>query len=247
MKTEQIHATPPVVSRDEWLKARKELLVREKAATRMRDEVSAQRRRLPMVRVEENYVFDGPEGKRTLVDLFEGRRLLYVHHFMWNAETETHCPGCSAAADLSFNDRLFAHLHRKDVSFAAISRAPLSKITEYKAKNRWEFPWYSSHGSVFNYDFHITLDSSVAPIEYNYRNEAELKAAGESDESLQGDRTGASMFLRKGDEVFHTYSAYARGMDLTFPVPHFLELTVYGRQEDWEDSPPGWPQQPTYG
>lgn len=247
MSTTETIALPKIVSRAEWLIARKALLAQEKAATRMRDAVAAQRRRLPMVKIEKNYVFDGPNGKSSLLDLFEGRRQLYVHHFMWNSETETHCPGCTAAADLTFNLKIFAYLYKNDVSFAAISRAPLGKITPYKAKHGWDFPWYSSFGTSFNYDFHITLDESVAPIEYNYRNKAELKAMGESDDSLRGDRTGASVFLRHGDEVFHTYSAYARGLDFMFPPVNFLDLTPYGRQEDWEDSPEGWPQHPTYG
>lgn len=244
--TEQI-ALPDIVSRAEWLASRKALLAQEKSATRIRDNVNAQRRRLPMVKVDQAYVFAGPAGNVSLVDLFEGRRQLYVHHFMWNEETQTHCPGCTAAADLTFNAKVFAYLHRNDVSFAAISRAPLEKIIPYKTKHGWDFPWYSSHGTSFNYDFHITLDESVAPIEYNYRTKAELKAAGETDESLRGDRTGASVFIRRGDEVFHTYSAYARGLDFMFPPVNFLDLTPYGRQEDWEDSPQGWPQHPTYG
>jgi len=247
MITDETIALPKVVSREEWLADRKALLAQEKAATRLRDSISAERRRLPMVKIEKNYVFEGPEGKVRLVDLFAGRRQLYVHHFMWNAETETHCPGCTAAAHVAFTPKVLAHLHAKDVSFVAISRAPLAKITPYKIKNGWDFPWYSSQGTHFNHDFHITLDEAVAPIEYNYRSKAELKAAGETDESLQGDRTGASVFLRNGEDVFHTYSAYARGLDLLFPPVNFLDLTPYGRQEDWEDSPAGWPQQPTYG
>lgn len=240
-------ALPPIVSRDEWLVARKTLLAQEKAATRQRDALSAQRRRLPMVKIDRDYVFEGPSGKIRFLELFAGRRQLYVHHFMWNDETATHCPGCTAAADLTFNAKVFAYLHRKDISFAAISRAPFGQITPYKAAHGWDFPWYSSHGNSFNYDFHITLDETVAPVEYNYRSKAELKAAGETDESLHGDRTGASVFIHRGDEIFHTYSAYARGLDLLFPPVNFLDLTPYGRQEEWEDSPAGWPQQPTYG
>ena len=240
-------ALPPVVSRAEWVAARKALLVEEKAATRLRDAVSARRRRLPMVKIEKDYVFTGPEGTVRFADLFAGRRQLYVHHFMWNEETQTHCPGCTAAADLTFNQKVFAYLHKNDVSFAAISRAPFAKITPYKAQHGWDFPWYSSDGSSFNYDFHITLDESVCPVEYNYRDKSELMAAGESEDSLQGDRTGASVFIREGDDFFHTYSAYARGLDQLFVPVHFLELTPYGRQEEWEDSPAGWPQHPTYG
>lgn len=247
MITDEIAALPRTVTRAEWLAARKELLAQEKAATRLRDSVNAQRRRLPMVKVEKAYVFKGPEGKPTLLDLFKGRRQLYVHHFMWNEVTEKHCPGCTAAAHMLFTEKILEHLEGKDVSFAAISRAPLEKITPYRVANGWVFPWYSSDGSSFNYDFHITLDESVSPVEYNYRNRAELLAAGETAESLEGDRTGTSIFLRRGDEVFHTYSAYTRGLDFMLPPVNMLDLTPYGRQEDWEDSPPGWPQQPTYG
>ena len=240
-------ALPQVVSRAEWLIARKALLAREKAATRLRDEVNAQRRRLPMVKVEKAYVFEGPTGKVRLLDLFEGRRQLYVHHFMWNAETETHCPGCTAAAHLLFHAKVLRRLHEKDLSFVAISRAPLARIAEYKAKNGWDFPWYSSQGTDFNYDFHVTLDEAVAPIEYNYRSKAELMEAGESDDMLHGDRPGASVFIRRGEEVFHAYSAYTRGLDFMMPSDNFLDLTPFGRQEAWEDSPEGWPQRPTYG
>lgn len=240
--TEEAIALPQIVSRAEWLSARKALLAQEKAATRLRDAVNAQRRRLPMVRVEKAYVFEGPGGPVGLPDLFEDRRLLYVHHFMWNDETGTHCPGCTAAAEVLFTPKILAYLHRKGVSFAAISRAPLSKITPYKAEHGWDFPWVSSQGTSFNYDFHITLDESVAPVEYNYRNKAELLAAGETEESLRGDWTGASVFLRRGDDVFHAYSAYARGLDGLFPSTNFLDLTPYGRQEAWEDSPQGWPR-----
>jgi predicted dithiol-disulfide oxidoreductase (DUF899 family) len=245
--TENMTALPKIVSHAEWLAARKALLARVKESTRLRDAIAAQRRRLPMVKIEKPYVFEGPQGRVSFVDLFEGRRQLYVHHFMWNSETETHCPGCTAAADVTFNSKIFAHLHKNDVSFAAISRAPLAKITPYKMKYGWDFPWYSSEGTTFNHDFHITLDEAIAPIEYNYRDKAELMAKGDTDESLTGDRTGASVFLRHGHDVYHTYSAYARGLDHLFPPVHFLEMTPYGRQEDWEDSPPGWPQHPTYG
>lgn len=240
-------AHPPIVSRAEWLNARKTLLEEEKRLTRERDALNAARRRLPMVKIEKNYVFEGPEGRVSFLDLFRGRRQLYVHHFMWNDETETHCPGCTAAAHVGFTDRVLAHLNGKDISFVAISRAPLAKITPYKEQNAWSFPWYSSAGTDFNYDFHITLDESRGSTEYNYRDKAELLKHGYTEESLRGDRTGASVFLRRGDEIFHTYSAYARGLDHLFLPVHYFDLTPYGRQEAWEDSPEGWPQGPTYG
>lgn len=234
---------PRVASRSEWLVARKALLLKEKDATRRSDALSAERRRLPMVRVEKDYVFDGPEGKVRLIDLFQSCRQLFVHHFMWNSEREQHCPGCTAAADVSFdNPRFREHLKTRDTAFVAISRAPLSKITPYKTQKGWSFPWYSSFGTDFNYDFHVTLDDSKAPIEYNYRNKAELIASGLSEDMLTGDWPANSIFLRAGDQVFHTYSAYTRGLDSLFSPHNFLDLTPYGRQEAWEDSPEGWPK-----
>jgi predicted dithiol-disulfide oxidoreductase (DUF899 family) len=239
-------ALPKVVSREEWLEARKALLIREKDATRFRDAVNAQRRRLPMVRVEKDYVFDGPAGKLRLLDMFEGRRQLYIHHFMWVDSADAGCPGCTQAADLSFNGIHFAHLQERDITFACISRAPLAKIEAYRKYRGWMFPWYSSADNDFNYDFHVTLDETRAPIEYNYRSKAELNALGFADDTLHGDWPANSVFLRDGDKVYHTYSAFARGLDQLFTPNNFLDLTPYGRQQDWEDSPAGWPQRPTY-
>jgi predicted dithiol-disulfide oxidoreductase (DUF899 family) len=243
-------ALPHIVSRAEWLAARKQLLTEEKAATRARDALAAKRRRLPMVQVEKDYTFAGPYGRVRLLDLFGGRRQLYVHHFMWNAEKQTHCPGCSGAADAGFNNpHVLAFLANRDVSFVAISRAPLAKIEERRREKGWTFPWFSSEGSDFNYDFHVTFDERKAPIEYNYRSKAELIAAGIKEEDLKSDSdwTVNSVFLRDGDAIYHTYSAMARGLDHLFPPYQFLDMTPYGRQEDWEDSPAGWPQRPTYG
>jgi predicted dithiol-disulfide oxidoreductase (DUF899 family) len=241
-------ALPKVVSRAEWLIARKELLAREKEATRVRDEVNAARRRLPMVKVEKDYVFEGTTGRVRLLDMFEGRRQLYIHHFMWIDALDAGCPGCTMAADLNFNSLPFiAQLQERDIAFAAISRAPLPKLAAYKAHRGWTFPWYSSFGNDFNYDFHVTLDKSRGPVEYNYRTRDELRRAGVSDDSLKGDWPGNSVFVRDGKEVFHAYSAYARGLDQLFTPYNFLDLTPFGRQQDWEDSPSGWPQRPTYG
>ncbi|MGH3614806.1 MAG: DUF899 domain-containing protein [Pseudonocardia sp.] len=245
--TQATTAIPPVVSRSEWLAARKALLAKEKEATRVRDAVNAERRRLPMVRIEEDYVFAGPDGSRSLLDLFEGRRQLYVHHFMWVDERDEGCPACSMAVELNFTPPLLTRLHELDVAFAAISRAPLASITRFKQRRGWSFPWYSSHGSSFNHDFQVTLDESVAPVVYNYRNREELLAAGFTPDVLTGDWTGNSVFLRNGDTVFHTYSAYARSLDQLATPYNFLDLTPFGRQEDWEDSPAGFPQKPTYG
>jgi predicted dithiol-disulfide oxidoreductase (DUF899 family) len=240
-------ALPKIATREEWLTQRKALLAREKEVTRARDELGALRRRLPMVRIDKPYVFQGPNGPARLVDLFEGHRQLYVHHFMWVDARNEGCPGCSRSADLMFNDAHFEVLRTRDVAFAAISRAPLADITAYKTRKGWSFPWYSSHGTDFNDDFHVTLDPSRGPPAYNYRDKQELVASGLSEDSLRGDWPGSSVFLRDGENVFHTYSTYARGMDLLFTPYNFLDLTPFGRQEEWEDSPAGWPQRPTYG
>jgi predicted dithiol-disulfide oxidoreductase (DUF899 family) len=226
---------PEVVSHEEWRAARKALLVREKEMTRARDALNADRRRLPMVRVEKDYEFEGPGGKVSLLDMFEGRRQLFVRHFMFDPSWEDGCPSCTAACE-EMSDGLLDHLHTRDTTFAVISRAPLEKIERYKAKKGWRFPWYSSYGSDFNYDFHVTLDKSVAPVEYNFRDEAELEATG-GGWMLEGsnEQPGHSVFLRIGDDVFHTYSMYARGAEHLGGSYYFLDLTPLGRQEDWEE------------
>jgi predicted dithiol-disulfide oxidoreductase (DUF899 family) len=227
-------AYPQVATREQWLQARKKLLAREKEVTHLRDEVNAERRQLPMVRVEKDYVFDGPDGPVRLLDMFEGRHQLYIHHFMWIDERDAGCPACTMLADLTFTAQDRELLYAKDVSFACVSRAPYPKIARYKAEHGWTFPWYSSHGNDFNYDFHVTLDPQRAPIEYDYMTLDELNAKGFGDDELRGDWTGASVFLRRGDDVFHTYSTYARGMENAGPGFAFLDLTPYGRQEDWQ-------------
>jgi predicted dithiol-disulfide oxidoreductase (DUF899 family) len=166
---------PKITSREEWLEARERLLAKEKEATRVRDELRAERQALPMVEVEKDYVFEGPDGKASLLDMFEGRRQLIVQHFMFDPEWEDGCPSCTYfSEDLGH----LPHLHEKDTSFAVISRAPLQKIEAYRRKKGWTFPWYSSFGSDFNYDFHVTMDESVVPAEYNYRSAAEHRQAG---------------------------------------------------------------------
>jgi predicted dithiol-disulfide oxidoreductase (DUF899 family) len=228
---------PHVVSRDEWLVARKELLAKEKELTRRRDALNAERRRLPMVRIEKDYVFEGPDGKVGLLDLFEGRRQLIVGHFMFDPRWEDGCPSCSAGAD-EVSTGLLEHLAARDTTLAYVSRAPLEKIERYKARKGWTFPWYSSYGSNFNYDFHVTLDESVAPIEYNYRTKAAHEQAGTS-YYFEGEQPieapGSSYFLRDGDTVYHTYSTFARGAEMTGGSYYFLDLTALGRQEDWEE------------
>lgn len=244
-------AHPEIVSREDWLTARKAFLAEEKALTRHKDRVNAARRRLPMVEVTEDYVFDTPDGTRRLLDLFEGRRQLIVYHFMLGPDPsppdavgkpwEDGCPGCSQVAD---NIGALEHLHARDTSFVMVSRARLSKIEAFKTRMGWIQPWVSSFGSRFNHDFHVTLDERIRPVEYNYKTKAELAAGGWT---IAGEEHGLSVFLRVGDRVFHTYSQYARATEDIVGTLSLLDLTAYGRQEDWEDSPDGWPQTPIYG
>ena len=228
---------PDVVSREEWLRARKALLAKEKELTRSRDALNAERRRLPMVEIEKPYVFEGPSGDATLLDLFEGRRQLIVIHFMFDPRWEDGCPSCTAGAD-EMSPGLIGHLHARQTSLAYVARAPLAKIERYKSKRGWTFPWYSSYGSDFNYDFHVTLDESVAPVEYNYRTPEEHRAAGTA-YYVAGDQPlelpGQSHFLRDGERVFHTYSTFGRGGEMTGGSYYFLDLSALGRQEDWEE------------
>lgn len=239
MKTSTL-AHPPVVSPETWLAKRKALLAEEKALTQQRDHVNAKRRRLPMVKLNKQYVFESPTGSTSLLDLFENRRQLIIYHFMFSPDREAGCPGCTgfvnALGDLSL-------LKECDTTFALVSRAPLAKLEPYKAKHGWNLPWVSSFGSDFNYDFHVTLDESVAPVEYNYRSQPDL---GESP-FMKGENHGLSVFFRLDDDVFHTYSTYARGVENLTNAYSLLDVTPYGRQQDFEDSPPGWPQKPTYG
>jgi len=228
---------PEVVSRDEWLIARKELLAEEKELTRRRDALNAERRRLPMVEILKDYVFAGPDGEASLLDLFEGRRQLIVGHFMFEPSSEDGCPSCSAGAD-EISGGLLEHLHARDTTLVQVSRAPIEKIERYKARKGWTFPWYSSYSSDFNYDFHVTMDESVAPVEYNYRGAAEHAQAGTSmfvEAEQPFEMPGTSYFLRDGDRVFHTYSNFARGAEMTGGSYYFLDLTALGRQEDWEE------------
>ncbi len=229
---------PKIVTRDEWLRARKELLAQEKELTHKRDALSAQRRELPMVEIEKEYVFEGPDGEATLLDLFDGRRQLIVGHFMFNPSWEDGCPSCSAGVD-ELAPGLVEHLNVRDTSLAYVSRAPLEKLERYRKKKGWtHMRWFSSHGSDFNYDFKVTVDESVAPPEYNYRSKEEHRRAGtgyyfEGEEPIE--QPGTSCFLRVGDRVFHTYSTFGRGAEMLGGSYYWLDLTALGRQEDWEE------------
>ncbi|KIL39117.1 hypothetical protein SD70_22045 [Gordoniibacillus kamchatkensis] len=206
-------ALPQVVSEDEWRTAREKLLVKEKELTRALDALAAERRRLPMVRIDAaKYAFEGPDGDASLQDLFDGRRQLIVYHFMM-APGSAPCRGCSSFVD---NISHLAHLNARDTTFVLVSPAPLSQIEPYKERMGWTVPWFSSNGDDFNNDC----------------------GAGRG--------FGLSVFLRDGDSVFRTYYTSARGVDRIRADFNFLDLTPYGRQEEWEDSPEGWPQTPPY-
>ncbi|MGW2829126.1 DUF899 domain-containing protein [Streptomyces sp. NPDC001286] len=201
---------PEIVSREQWRAARANLLVKEKAATRARDALNAERRRLPMVEVAKEYVFEGGDGKATLYDLFEGRPQLVVHHFMFAPEWDAGCRNCSAFLDQIGH---LAHLAARGTTFAAVSRAPYTKILPFKARMGWTLPWYSSFDSDFNHDFEATLERDGELVE----------------------RPGVSCFLRDGERLWHTYSTYGRGLDGLGSTTSLLDLTALGRQEEWEE------------
>jgi predicted dithiol-disulfide oxidoreductase (DUF899 family) len=226
---------PPIVSPEQWRAARVALLAEEKALTRARDALNTKRRELPMVKIVKKYVFDGPNGKVRLVDLFEGRRQLIVGHFMFDPSWDDGCASCTAGAE-EMSQGLLDHVHTRDTTFAYVSRAPLDKIESYKQRKGWTFPWYSSYGSDFNYDFHVTLDDSVTGVEYNFRTKAEHRLAGTAIDGEQPmELPGRSSFFRDGDDVFHTFSIYARGLETIGGSYYLLDETVLGRQEDWEE------------
>ena len=228
-------AFPQVVSRDEWMAARRSLLEREKELSRARDALHADRRALPMVRVEEDYRFTGADGEVGLLDLFAGRRQLVLQHLMFAPDWDAPCGSCSGMArDTSAGTR--DHLARRDTAFAAVSRAPYPMLVDVAAARGWTFPWFSSEGSTFNYDFHVSFDPAVAPAHYNYRDADELAASDEWAWLVEyvGEQPGISTFLREGDEVFHTYSTYGRGVEVMMHAYDLLDLTALGRQEDWE-------------
>ncbi|MGH7899469.1 MAG: DUF899 domain-containing protein [Candidatus Binatia bacterium] len=213
-----------IVSREEWLAAREELLAKEKAFTRARDELSRERRSLPWVGVEKRYVFDTPGGKQTLADLFEGRSQLLLYHFMFGPDWEEGCPSCSFWADNY--DGTIVHLNHRDVSFVVVSRAPLENLEAYRARMGWRFRWVSSLGSDFNRDFHVSFtpeEMKKGEVEYNYG-----LTRFPSEEA-----PGLSVFCKDEDgRVFHTYSCFARGLDMLNGAYHHLDLVPKGRDED---------------
>jgi predicted dithiol-disulfide oxidoreductase (DUF899 family) len=230
---------PDVVSRNDWFAARLELLAKEKELTRARDRLNAERRRLPMVHIDKPYTFNGPDGPVSLLDLFEGREQLVMHHFMFGPDWEQPCRSCSSAADGIGNLR---QLHARNTTLVAVSHAPYERLAEFHERMGWTFPWYSSDGSDFNYDFHTTLDNRVAPVVLHFRTEADLTIAGTpwtggawTDDMNGSELPGISAFLRVGHDVYHTYSTFGRGIEEFHNGYQYLDLTALGRQEDWEE------------
>jgi predicted dithiol-disulfide oxidoreductase (DUF899 family) len=215
---------PRIVSRDEWLAARKQHLSKEKELTRLRDDLSAERRELPWVRVDKPYVFEGSKGKQTLADLFDGRSQLVIYHFMFGPEWEQGCPSCSWAADNI--DGNVVHLNARDVTVAVVSRAPLALIEAFKKRMGWRFEWVSSYGTDFNYDYHVSFtkeEMGKGNVHYNFG-----PNGFPSEEA-----PGVSVFYKNGEgEIFHTYSSYARGAESLLGGYYFLDIVPKGRDEE---------------
>src|ERR1700685_3374203 len=213
-----------VVSSRQWIASRKELLRKEKEFTRLRDELSRQRRELPWEKVEKEYIFDGPNGKQTLADLFDGRSQLIVYHFMFGPDWEAGCPSCSFLAD--HFDGTLVHLANRDVTLVAVSRAPIAQIEAFKKRMGWRFQWVSSFANDFNRDYHVSFtkeEMAHGKVSYNY-DLVEFPAE---------EAPGASVFYKNdAGGIFHTYSAYARGLDIAVGTYNFLDLVPKGRDED---------------
>ncbi len=213
-----------VVSREEWLAARKEHLAKEKEFTRLRDQLSQERSKLPWIKVDKEYVFNGPNGEETLAELFDGRSQLLVYHFMFDPSWEEGCKSCSFWAD-NYND-IIVHLNHRDVTMVTISRAPLEKLDSYKNRMGWSFKWLSSFDSDFNYDYEVSFsqeDLEAGKTNYNYR----------ENKSKSTELPGISVFYKdENGDVFHTYSCYSRGLDMLNGAYHYLDLVPKGRDED---------------
>ena len=204
---------PKIVSPDAWDIARAKLLIKEKESMRARDALAAERRKLPMVEITKDYTFTGPDATASLRDLFDGRRQLIIYHFMFAPSEGEGCERCSFVAD---NIGHLSHLHARDTSLILVSRATLVEIAPFKARMGWTVPWFSSFGSDFNADFGVSTND--------------------------GESFGLSVFLRDSDRIFRTYFTSGRGVDVLLTTYSYLDLTPFGRQEDWEESPEGWPQ-----
>lgn len=218
-----------VVSQDEWMTARKALLAKEKEFTKACDRLSAERRELPWVKVGKNYVFDGPDGKQTLAELFDSRSQLVIYHFMFGPDWGAGCLHCSHWAD-SFNP-IIVHLNQRDVSMIAVSRAPYEKLAAYRKRMGWNFKWVSSYGGDFNFDYRVSFtpeEMAANKAIYNFTEQ----------EPHASEREGVSIFIKDDDSIFHTYSTYARGIDLLSTDYNYLDLTLKGRDEG--DRGPFW-------
>ena len=225
-------ASHQIVSQEEWLVARQELLAKEKEFTRLRDQLSQQRRALPWVKVDKEYVFDGPNGKETLAELFAGRSQLLVYHFMFGPDRDEGCKSCSFWAD-NYND-IIVHLRHRDVTMVTISRAPLSKLAAYQQRMGWGFKWVSSFGNDFNWDYHVSFtpeQEKQGEAYYNYQTSKYFSSEG----------PGISVFYKdEQGNIYHTYSCYARGLDMMNSAYHHLDLTPKGRDEASLSSPQAW-------
>ena len=221
-----------IVSEEEWVKARTELLKKEKEFTALRDQLSQQQRDLPWVAVDKEYVFEGKNGKQTLSELFDGRSQLLVYHFMFDSSWNAGCPSCSFWAD-NFNG-IIVHLHQRDVTMVAVSQAPYSKLAAYKKRMGWDFKWVSSYDSDFNFDYDVSFTQEELHKKegfYNYNLQ----------DTLSSEREGVSVFYKdSADHVFHTYSAYARGIDMLNVAYHYLDLVPKGRDEAGHEFPQFW-------
>lgn len=208
---------PAIVNQQEWQSALDAFRIKEKEHMRRQDALNAERRRLPMVEIEKPYEFTGPDGKASLLDLFDGRRQLILYHFMFGPDKEAGCTGCSLVVD---NIGHLSHIHARDTSLVLVARAPWPKLADFKQRMGWDIPWYSSYGSDFNYDFGRTTD--------------------------KGEMFGVSVFLRENDKIYRTYFTSLRGVEALGTNWSYLDLTPFGRQELWEDSPEGVPQSAPY-
>lgn len=221
---------PPVATRAEWLRARTELLAREKALTQARDELAAARRRLPLVRLEPAWTFAGEHGPTTLAQLFAGKRQLIVYHFMFDPDWDEGCPSCSLVVDSLVGS--LVHLQQRDTAFAAVSRAPIDRLLAFRRRLGWHFPWVSSHDNDFNHAFQVTLDDTQQ--RYNFGPVESMP----QHMPRRGELPGLSVFVQRDGEVHHAYSTYTRGLDALMGVFNLLDLTPLGRREE-----PGMPMQ----
>ena len=228
---------PQIVDEQQWRESNAALIEKEKAATRAGDALAAERRRQPMMAFDTGFEFDGPSGRVSFLDLFEGRPQLILYHFMFHPEWDEGCPSCTAGT-VELAPAFIEHLHVRDTTYAMASRAPLEKLERWKSKHGWTIPWYSTNDGDFSYDFGATIDASRGYDEFNFRTLDEYAAMGQETMKTSEqpyDMPGRSCFLAVDDRIFRTYSQYARGLESTGGSYYFLDLTALGRQEDWEE------------